>query len=70
MFFYFHIIITPLDSVGSGIDLATGMVYPMMLDGTFCTDEGVSVHFNNCEQEWKDRLSDEDKKITLNILPF
>ena len=51
-----------LESVGSCID-CTGTTYPLNVDGTPDTNNGV--HFSDCEQEWFDGMSENDYSAFL-----
>tara|TARA_Y100001938_G_scaffold53025_1_gene74225 strand:+ start:82 stop:447 length:366 start_codon:yes stop_codon:yes gene_type:complete len=51
-----------LESVGACVN-TEGMTYPLNIDGTPDTDNGV--HFSECESEWFDKLSDDDYSLFL-----
>ena len=52
--------IIELNSVGSVIDTETLITYPMLEGGGYDTDEGTMVHLDDVEDEWFNKLSDED----------
>jgi len=59
--------ITPLNSVGSGID-ENGFVYPQHNDGTFDLSDGVDIWDISASDDWMKTLDKKDKKIINKIV--
>ena len=51
-----------LNSVGCMLDDKTGYVFPILTLPEDSIDEFASVHVEDCDNEWIDSLSDEDRK--------
>jgi hypothetical protein len=55
-----------LESVGCVLDSNTGIVYPMLADGT--TDlEDDGVHLEDVTEEWGEALSVDDMTLVLEV---
>ena len=54
-----------LDSVGSVIDIKTGMIYPMLANGGY--DKEMGVHLEDCCDEWLYSLDDKDREIVESV---
>jgi len=59
--------IKALNSVGSVIDMETGMIYPQNEDGTFDFKLSISLVDDEVSSEWWDSLSLEDYKICQSL---
>ena len=62
--------IKPLHSVGCVIvteGVGLGMTYPMLVDGSWETNQDMGVHIDDCSDEWYDALSLDDMKIVLDV---
>ena len=55
-----HTQLTELKSVGSLLNEKTMMVYPMMANGEYFEDEGISIYDDEMNDEWWASLSTED----------
>ncbi len=52
-----------LESVGSWLDNEKGIIYPMMSNGEFFSDEGISLKEDEVASDWWDALSKDDYSI-------
>ena len=62
--------VKPLHSVGCVIvteGVGLGMTYPMLVDGSWETNQDMGVHIDDCSDEWYDALSLDDMKIVLDV---
>ena len=55
-----HKNLVELESVGSWFDEVTKMVYPMMKNGEYFEDEGISIYDDEMNEEWWSLLSPKD----------
>ena len=56
-----------LDSVGSVIDIKTGMIYPMLANGGYDKGMGSSLFDNYNIDEWLYSLDNEDREIVESV---
>lgn len=58
-----------LDSVGSVIDIKTGMIYPMLVNGGYDKGMGSSL-FEECSDEWLYSLDNKDREIVESAFKY
>ena len=59
--------IKALNSVGSVIDMETGIIYPQNEDGTFDFKTSISLVDDEVAADWWEALSTEDYKIVESL---
>ena len=56
-----------LKSVGSWLDATRGIIYPMMSNGEYFIEEGISLIEDEVSADWWEGLSTEDYKICKDV---